>query len=213
MLLLFLLFPVSGWQWRKQLLSQFCFLLFQNQSVKSQYIKFNCISYSIIRLLIKSRYHTRKNKILFKTNRHTCFKSSPSCDRHRIITMESTMKLQVMISTVSNMLLKGSHGATSRASCREQDRDGETASALQVPAASCQLLVLCCCCCVFEVNSGGFCGGFSGFLNFASAATKKPLGAKLLRVAEVVSDFMCAIFTLAAHKPCTVEPSALALSV
>lgn len=123
------------------------------------------------------------------------------------------MKLQVMISTVSNMLLKGSHGATSRASCREQDRDGQTASALQVPAASCQLLVLCCCCCVFEVNSGGFCGGFSGFLNFASAATKKPLGAKLLRVVEVVSDFMCAIFTLAAHKPCTVEPSALALSV
>lgn len=86
--------------------------------------------YSIIQMLIKSRFHTRKNKTLFKTNRHKCFKSSPSCDRHKIITMESTMKLQVMISTVSNMLLKGSHGATSRASCREQDRDGETASAL-----------------------------------------------------------------------------------
>lgn len=86
--------------------------------------------YSIIQMLIKSRFHTRKNKTLFKTNRHKCFKSSPSCDRHTFITMESTMKLQVMISTVSNMLLKGSHGATSRASCREQDRDGETASAL-----------------------------------------------------------------------------------
>lgn len=34
--------------------------------------------YSIIQMLIKSRFHTRKNKTLFKTNRHKCFKSSPS---------------------------------------------------------------------------------------------------------------------------------------
>lgn len=37
------------------------------------------------------------------------------------LTMESTRKLHVMISAVSTMLLKGLHGATSKASCREQD--------------------------------------------------------------------------------------------
>lgn len=42
-----------------------------------------------------------------------------ACAFRRVSTMESTMKLQVMISTVSKMLLKGSHGATSRASCAE----------------------------------------------------------------------------------------------
>lgn len=34
-----------------------------------------------------------------------------------MITMESTKKLQAMISAVSTMLLKGLHGATSKASC------------------------------------------------------------------------------------------------
>ncbi len=38
-----------------------------------------------------------------------------------IITMESTKKLQAMISAVSTMLLKGLHGATSKANYREQD--------------------------------------------------------------------------------------------
>lgn len=47
---------------------------------------------------------------------------------HWVITMESTMKLQVMISTVSSMLLKGSHGATSRASCRQRDTGAESVS-------------------------------------------------------------------------------------
>lgn len=40
---------------------------------------------------------------------------------HDIITMESTKKLQAMISVVSTMLLKGLHGATSMANYREQD--------------------------------------------------------------------------------------------
>lgn len=69
-----------------------------------------------------------ENKTLFEVNQ-----TSLLCDwtrfwfwdqrvgLSRVITMESTMKLQVMISTVSSMLLKGSHGATSRASCREWD--------------------------------------------------------------------------------------------
>lgn len=35
--------------------------------------------------------------------------------------MESTKKLQVTISTVSIMLLKGLHGATSMASCTKQE--------------------------------------------------------------------------------------------
>lgn len=38
-----------------------------------------------------------------------------------VITMESTKKLQAMISAVSIMLLNGLHGATSMASCSEED--------------------------------------------------------------------------------------------
>lgn len=38
-----------------------------------------------------------------------------------VITMESTKKLQAMISAVSTMLLKGLHGATSKANCGESE--------------------------------------------------------------------------------------------
>lgn len=170
--------------------------------------------YSIIRMLIKSRFHTRKNKTLFQINWHKCFKSSPSCDWRRIITMESTMKLQVMISTVSNMLLKGSHGATSRASCREQDRDGETASALQLRllpvsflSASCSLLL-----CVWG-EQRGLLWGLLWIPTFCFSSNQKPLGAKLLRVVEVVLTLCVPSSRLPRNKLCTVEPSALALSV
>lgn len=74
-------------------------------------------------------YSTNPNELLplpYKTHSYSClYGVCFSFSISNIITIESTKKLQAMISAVSTMLLKGLHGATSIASYRKQDINSE----------------------------------------------------------------------------------------